>query len=125
MSTVHLIYPHQPRISCPDAIGFQLGKRLEQHYRVINYDWDEKRTIQPAPGDILLGHPHPAPWTIFRRSMMQKGWQRVLAMSPYTHGDYEQVTFLDAVIGHCDLYLAITGNYWFSSVASSLFSHWA
>jgi glycosyltransferase involved in cell wall biosynthesis len=74
--------------------------------------------------DVLIGHPHPAPWTIFQRSMKRRGWRRVLMLSPYHHGDNIQVAFLDPIIRHCDLYLAITGNHWFSSVASSIFAHW-
>lgn len=124
MTTVHLVYPHQPRISCPDAIGHQLGIRLAQHYTVRLYDWDAIQRIRPAPGDVLIGHPHPAPWTCFRWSASQRGWRRVIMLSPYNHGDPWQVSFLDAVIGRCDLYLAITGRYWYESVADSLYAHW-
>ena len=46
-------------------------------------------------------------------------------MSPYHHGDRVQVAFLDDVLPHCDLYLAITGRYWFERVAASPFAHWA
>jgi len=124
VTTIHLVYPHGPRISCPDAIGRKLGQRLEQHYRVVYYDWNDFRVIKPASGDVLLGHPHPNPWTCFRRSLAQPGWRRVLAVAPYHHGDPRQVAFIDALIEHCDLYLAITGNYWFSSIETSVFAHW-
>jgi glycosyltransferase involved in cell wall biosynthesis len=45
-------------------------------------------------------------------------------ISPYSHGDDTQVAFVDPLIQRSDLYLAITGNYWFSSIASSGFAHW-
>lgn len=44
-------------------------------------------------------------------------------MSPYNH-DKGQVAFFDSDIGSCDLYLAITGKYWFDSINESPFSHW-
>jgi glycosyltransferase involved in cell wall biosynthesis len=124
MVTVHFIYPHGQSISCPDAIGRNVGKRLSKRYQIIHYDWNDFRVIQPGPNDVLIGHPHPFPWTIFRRSLKRPGWRRALALSPYHHGDHVQVAFLDAILRHCDLYLAITGNYWSTSVKGSLFSHW-
>ena len=122
--TVHLVYPHGARISCPDAIGRKLGHDLERDYEVKYYDVDEPRTISPGAGDVLIGHPHPYPWTVFRRSMKRKGWARVIAMSPYHHGDRAQVAFLDGCIPFCDAYLAITGNYWFRRIDESPFVHW-
>jgi len=124
VTTIHLVYPHGPRISCPDAIGRKLGERLEQRYRVAYYDWDDVRVIKPASSDVLLGHPHPNPWTCFRRSLRQPGWRRVVALFPYYHGDTYADAFADAFIDQCDLYLAITGNYWFGSIEKSPFAHW-
>ena len=124
MTTVHLVYPHGNRIACPDAIGRNVGKRLERQFKVLYYDIDEARTIRPEAGDVLLGHPHPYPWTVFQRSMKQEGWRRVVAMSPYHHGDKVQVAFLDACMPYCDQYLAITGNYWFPAIEQSCFAHW-
>jgi len=122
--TVHLIYPHGQRISCPDAIGSNLGQRLAEHYTVRYYDWDDPRAIHPAPGDILLGHPHPNPWTIFRRSLALPGWQRILAIGPFSHADPRYCAFLDSFVARCHLYLAITGRYWFETVSQSIFAHW-
>lgn len=34
------------------------------------------------------------------------------------------VAHLEPVLVHCDLYLAITGNYWFSTISSSRVAHW-
>ena len=121
---VHLVYPHGPRVSAPDAIGRHLGQRLEAQYRVVYHEWDSRGTIRPRPGDVLLGHAHPARGTIFRRSAKERGWSRVLMMSPYHHGDLRQVAFVDPIIRDCDLYLAITGPYWFGSIGGSSCSHW-
>ncbi len=123
-TTVHLVYPHGSKISCPDAIGRNVHQRLEQHYNVVVYDWDGTTTIVPGPNDVLVGHPHPAPWTCFRRSMKHPGWKRVIALSPYHHGDDVQVAFLNNVLPYCDLYLSITGRYWFNSIQQSTFAHW-
>jgi glycosyltransferase involved in cell wall biosynthesis len=99
---------------------------LRDRYEVHLYNWDETRAITPAAdgNDVMIGHPHPAPWTIFQRSAKRRGWRRILMLSPFHHGDIEQVAFLDPIIRRCDLYLAITGNQWFSTVWRSLLYHW-
>ncbi|MDQ6769194.1 MAG: hypothetical protein M3Z54_04325 [Gemmatimonadota bacterium] len=122
--TIHLVYPHGHRISCPDAIGRHVAEALRaQGYRVATYDWDDLRLIRPVAEDVLIGHPHPWPWTVFRRSAQQDGWRRVLLLSPFNH-DLRQVAFLEPVIRSCDLFLAISGNYWFSTIARSKVAHW-
>lgn len=124
MTTIHFVYPHGPNISCPDAIGRNLGKLLEKKYRVIYHDYDESQVIIPSPGDILLGHAAYVAQTCFRLSLSQPGWRRVIALFPYHHGNDVAVAFADSFMNRCDLYLAITGNFWYNSVKSSLFSHW-
>ena len=123
-STVHLVYPHDDKISCPDAIGRNLGKRLERFYKVRYYNWASIVRIIPSPGDILIGHACPIPFTIFRRSCEDERWGRILLLSPHCHGDNHQPSFNEHVIYDCDLYLAITGNYWFRDIPHSIFSHW-
>jgi glycosyltransferase involved in cell wall biosynthesis len=118
------VYPHGNRISTPDAIGRELGRRLEKRYEVIYHDWFDRNIIQPEPGDVLLGHPHPDPHTVFRRSLRLKGWRRRLMLSPFNHGDLRQVAFVDRFLADCDLYLAITGRYWFRTLQDSPCSHW-
>jgi len=124
VTRVHLVFPHADRTSAPDAIGRQLGKRLEARYEVIYYNWSDLGLIKPEPGDVLLGHPHPHPRSVFRNSLRQAGWRRRLAMSPFNHRDLRQIAFADSIIPHCDLFLAITGPYWFGSLADSRCSHW-
>jgi glycosyltransferase involved in cell wall biosynthesis len=124
MTTIHFIYPHGKNISAPDAIGRIVGRRLMERYKVFQYNWDDPGIIKPGLNDVLLGHPHPFSRTIFRRSLSQSGWRRMIAMSPYSHGDIRLCAFLDSFIKKCDLYLAIAGNYWFSSIEVSPFAHW-
>jgi glycosyltransferase involved in cell wall biosynthesis len=121
-ATIHLVYPHGSAISCPDAIGRNLAERLRRRYTVQQYDWDEVGCIRPNPGDVLVGHPHPALRTIFRQSVCQHGWRRVIALCPFNH-DLAQVGFLDPIVRRCDLYLAITGSFWFRRPAACL-THW-
>jgi glycosyltransferase involved in cell wall biosynthesis len=124
VTRVHLVYPHADRISCPDAIGRHLARRLRERYDIKQYNWDETDVIEPEPGDVLVGHPHPARWTIFRRSQRLPAWARVVGLSPYHHGELRQVAFLDPIIRRCDLYLAITGNYWASCLTTPATTHW-
>ncbi len=121
--TIHLVYPHGDAISCPDAIGRNLGRRLEARYSVRYYDWDGRQRIDPEVGDVLLGHPHPSPWTTFRLSAPDPEWSRVLMLNPFNL-DLRQVAWIDGPIRKSDLYLAITGNYWFSRIARSEVAHW-
>lgn len=125
MTTVHFVYPHRPRISAPSAIGRKVGERLRlRGYDVVHYDIDEARVIRPGADDVLLGHPHEAPWSVFRRSAARNGWRRKLLLMPYVHVDDYHVSLADPVIRNCDLFLAITGSTWFRSVPSSVAAHW-
>jgi glycosyltransferase involved in cell wall biosynthesis len=123
-ATIHLVYPHGPRVSAPDAIGRELGRRLERRHPVRYHDWDETGVITPEPGDVLLGHPHPSPRTVFRRSLDRPGWRRRLMLAPFSHGDLGQVAFEDPIVRKCDKVLAITGHYWWETVSGSACSHW-
>jgi glycosyltransferase involved in cell wall biosynthesis len=122
---IHLVYPHGNRISTPDAIGRELGRRLETRYKVMYHDWSERDAIVPEPGDVLLGHPHLDPNTVFRLSVQLDGWQRRLMMLPFNHRDLRQVAFTRSIVPKCDLFLAITGPHWFQTLENSRCSHWA
>lgn len=123
MKTVHFVYPHEDRINCPHAIGRKVGEYLRQKYDVRYYALDGFEKIRPQEGDVLLGHAHPAPFTTLRRSIRDPRWSRILFIEPY-NADPRQVGFLDALMPWCDLFLAITGEYWFNHIEFSLFSHW-
>jgi glycosyltransferase involved in cell wall biosynthesis len=121
---VHLVYRYGSRISTPEAIGRELGRRLETRYEVFYHDWFDQGVIIPEPGDVLLGHPHPDPNSIFRRSLRQDGWSRRLMLAPFHHGDLRQIAFEDRILPDCDLFLAITGPYWVRTIRQSRCSHW-
>lgn len=123
VSRVHLVYPHAERISAPDSIGRKLAQRLSSRYEVVLHDWHWRYRIDPKPGDILVGHPHPDPGTVFRMSAVRAGWNRVLMLCPYNE-DLDQWAYLELVIGRCDQYLAICGPYWWDRLDRSVFSHW-
>lgn len=125
IKTVHFVYPYGPQISTPNAIGREVGLRLRQHYEVIQYNWDEVGQLQPSADAVLLGHAHPSPETIFRQSAQRKGWGRVLLMQPFQHADLFQIAFIPQVVPQSDLFLAITGNYWFETLPQSVVSYWA
>ncbi len=124
IATVHLVYPHGASVGTPDAIGRNLGARLERRYRVEYHDWTARDRITPAPDAALVGHPHPLPGTVFRRSSRAAGWGRVLMLAPFVTTP-AQVAFEDGVVRRSDLVLAITGPYWLSVLGASAVAHWA
>lgn len=123
MVTIHLIYPHGSKISTPDAIGRNLAASLAKKYNVRLYDWDSSQKIGPNAGDLLVGHAHPNPWTIFRRSMRHKEWSQVILLQPFTTYGHH-IAYLEHVIGHVDKFAAITGKYWSNELEVSRYSHW-
>ena len=124
MSTVHFVYPRDlSKRSSPFCIGNEVGDRLQQDYRVRFYGWRDKHRIEPEPGDVLLGHPHWRRDSVFERSVRQPGFARRILMAPYAD-DLRQVAFYDRHMDHCDLFLTITGNYWFKRIEASAVRRW-
>jgi len=121
--TIHLVYPHKNRISAPDVIGYVLSQALSSLEPVVRHDYDSIGKIVPGPKDILIGHPHPVPFTIFRSSLDSSKWSRIIILQPFNL-DINQVGFIDSIIDRCDLFLAITGRYWFDRIAQSCLSRW-
>jgi hypothetical protein len=121
--TIHLCYPCSNRIRTPDAIGAHLALHLRRHYPVVVHNWDAAYRIEPEPGDVLLGHAHPAPLSVFRRSMRHTAWRRVILMQPFNHS-LAQLAWLQPMVERCDWFLAITGDYWITTLASSAFASW-
>ncbi len=122
MTRVHLIYPHGDAISAPDAIGSHLGTRLSERYHVVYHDLQEGGVIQPSADEVLLGHAWPST-AIFERNCRRSGWKRVILMQPYCHGDNQDI-FVERFIRCCDMFLAITGSFWFKDIPNSKFKHW-
>ena len=122
---VHLVYPVGNKVSTPDTIGFHLQIELEKHYQVTTYNYDEIKLIKPGNSDVLIGHWHPNPLTVFRMSAKKKGWKRVLGLAPFCPDSTGwQNAFGNNIIKNCDRYLAITGNYWMNRLNDSPFQHW-
>ena len=122
--TIHLLYPHKNRISAPNIIGFKLASYLSKFYEIELHDFDSFKSIKPQAGDVLIGHPHPMPFTSFKRSFLNKGWRKRIILQPFNH-DPRQVGYLDPLIDSCDAFLAITGNHWFDTLPESIFSRWS
>lgn len=122
--TVHLVYPHRRINSSPDSIGWNLFEFLKREYDVVAYDWDSLSTIVPNDGDVLIGHAHPLPFTIFRNSIKSALWKRKIMLQPF-NCDLEQISYLDSFIENVDLYLAISGEYWFGCDEFRKFARWA
>jgi hypothetical protein len=122
--TIHYIYVKGNRISTPNAITNEVYYRLSKLYNVKLYDFDEQTIIYPEKGDVLLGHAHEWKKTIFRQSMKVKGWGKIIMMSPYHHGIPNHFAMLDNCYEYVNMYLAITGKYWFDNMQNSIFSHW-
>ncbi len=112
---IHLCYPHtHPDGShhrAPWSIGHNLALGLRRAgHRVRQYDYQDTLIIQPGPGDILIGHPHPDAGYVFRNSLVGP-WQKVIGISPW-NGSEEYTAALDYVVPRCDRYFAICGPYW-------------
>lgn len=121
--TVHLVYPHRETTSAPHSIGRNLASILRSRFDLVQHDLDSFYSIAPRRGDVLIGHPHPIPGTIFRRSLRNSGWHRTLIMCPFTTSvsDY---SYLDPIVRNADRFLAITGRYWIEKLEDSPFAHW-
>ena len=122
--TVHFVYPRDAaRHSSPYCIGNEVGDRLARDYPVCFYDWRDRTTIRPSPGDVLVGHPHRRAGTVFTASLRDPNFARRILIQPYAP-DMRQNSYTNQSIDACDLYLAITGNYWFDRVGASGFARW-
>lgn len=105
--TIHFVYPYnEAMIAAPWSIGNHVAAGLRAHgYEVKQHDWMDKSTIEPSPGDVLLGHYHPETGYIFRNSLTSP-WRKKIAMAPFNGVD------LGWLMPLVDRYLAICGPYW-------------
>ena len=126
MKTIHFVYVKGTGIRTPAAITNELSKRLETDYRVEVHDWAAQYEIHPSPGDVLLGHPHPSPATVFRRSFYLPGWHKRLVMLPFRHAPYySEIAWWDPLICQADRFIAICAPYWTDTMSRTWTSHWA
>ncbi len=122
--TLHLVYPFDldNKIN-PWSIGNNINYSLADKYRIKNYNWMSFGKINPKEGDILLGHAHSNPMTIFRRSLKNSKWAKKILIQPYNE-DSLQMSHLYDVVPECDFFLAICGKFWFERLAKSKFKSW-
>ena len=122
--TAHLIYPFDLKKNInPWSIGNNISIALKDKYKIKNYYWTSIEKIYPKKGDILIGHCHPNPFTVFRRSIKNKNWKKKIIIQPYNE-DPKQVSHLYDVIKECDHFLAICGEYWYKRISKSKFRSW-
>jgi len=122
--TAHIIYPFDLKKKInPWSIGNNISFALKKNFLIKNYYWTSLEKINPKKGDILIGHSNPNPFTIFRRSIKNKNWEKKILIQPYNE-DPKQMSHLFDVIKECDYFLAICGDYWFKRVNRSKFSSW-
>ena len=70
---IYLIYPHdRSRMqSAPWSIGHNLAAGLRKRGHMVEcHDWTDQGWVWPdGPDDVLIGHPHPDPTTVFRSGL--------------------------------------------------------
>jgi hypothetical protein len=124
LNTIHLIYPFDlKRKTTPWEEGNQIYFALKDKFNFKIYSWLSTAKINPEEGDILLGHTHSNPLTIFRRSMKNSKWKKVIMYQPYNEDIYS-LSYLYSVLPHVDIFLALCGPYWFKRIKKSIFSPW-
>lgn len=112
MTIVHLIYPTDNSAITPGAIGWHLREALlGEGFEVITHDWEATYRIPAHNDSIILGHPHPSPWTTYRRSVKRAGWQLSACLFPM-NGDIFQYAFAYQAMLQSDLVFPIMGPEW-------------
>ena len=114
MKTAYLIYPFSdidPRT--PYVIGFKISQILNKlGYKVVIKPWNYIGQVTPNHAeDILIGHAHPNPYTIFRRSVGMNGWDKRILCQPF-NADMGQLGYLRSVVRFVDCFVAICGKGW-------------
>ena len=122
--TIHLVYPLDlnKKIN-PWSIGNNIYFALKDKFLFKSYNWMSIEKIIPNRGDILIGHAHSNPLTIFRRSIDSKEWSKKILIQPYNE-DPKQMSHLYDMVQKCDYFFAICGTYWFRRVNKSKFKSW-
>lgn len=122
--TIHFVYVSNAHINTTSALAREIGRRLAEDYEVKLHHPNDTGVIIPAQGDILIGHPNRYRSCLFSRSFAQSGWAKRIVFAPFSLGMLEDAAAIDPLVCVADLYLAITGAYWFDAVDGSAVSHW-
>lgn len=122
--TVHLIYVSGDPVDSTQAIVHETVPRLRARHDIVVHHPSDPITIEPRPGDVLIGHPNRYGDCIFRRSFVQPGWARRIVFAPFSYGMPADAALIDDLVMEADLYLAISGDTWWQGLPDSVLSHW-
>lgn len=98
-------------LRAPQSITYNVGTFLENQFRVKLYDLRERTKINPAPGDILLGHLWTDRDTVMWNSIINNGFAKKYLLQPYNNNE-SQVGWMRDGLELCDGFIAIGGDYW-------------
>ena len=99
--TAHIIYPFDLKKKInPWSIGNNLYQALNKDYKIKTYTWTSLKKIYPNKNDLLIGHCHSNPYTIFRRSVSNNNWYKKILVQPF-NGDVKQMSHLYDIMPMC------------------------
>ncbi len=122
--TAHIIYPFNLKKNInPWSIGNNLYLALKKKYNIKIYTWTSLEKINPNKNDLLIGHAHTNPYTIFRRSINNENWYKKILIQPF-NCDPKQMSHLYDLIPVCDEFIAICGKFWIKNLKKTIFKKW-
>lgn len=133
MPVIHFVYagdPHSDVISAPTCItrnmyNFLLKKCAEiPDLSFQYYDWNDKRVIDSAPDDILIGHPNYDPDTIVQRSFRESTFKAKFTIHPIHTRMVECNMPFDHLTRVANAFFGICGPYWYDTILDTPFAHW-
>lgn len=122
--TVHYVYVHGEGIDTTTGISREVVPRIGVRHDVVVHHPGAATTIDPRPGDILIGHPNRHGDCVFRRSFARPGWSRRIVFAPMSHRVLTDAALIDDLVAEADLYLGISGAVWPETMGDTLLSHW-
>ena len=121
---VDFVYSFGGGIGHPDSLGREVSQRLRGQFTTRCHSLYNSHSIPGGNNHILLGSPLRAISNCFERSLRSRSWRRKVMLVPFCPGIDKYAVFLDECIDRVDLFLAITGKYWFDYTVKTKFSHW-
>ena len=79
---------------------------LNKNYKIKTYTWTSLKKFILIKNDLLIGHCHSNPYTIFRRSVPNNNWYKKILVQPF-NGDVKQMSHLYDIMPMCDDFIAI------------------